>query len=933
MLKENDTAEVIIIPHTHWDREWYEPFQVFRFQLVKLIDNLLKIMKDKDYKFMLDGQTIVLEDYFEIRPEKKEEVLKLIREGKIAAGPWYILPDEWLVGQESLIRNLEISFDLAKEFNIPMMKVGYLPDQFGHSRVIPQMLADLTDFEAAVIWRGVGEEISTVPFIWKSHEKSDVQILSNYMPQGYGNFAGLTEEKNAISERIKQTIDDLIPYSPLPVYLLMNGTDHQLPQEFLIDYLSQKTSTNLKIKIGLLDEYIELLKKNIKEQHYNPPIYYGEFRSSKRAPLLQDTYSARMWIKQWDNKIEDLLVHFAEPIGLIIQHNFKIEYPGSYIKLAWKWLLKNQPHDSICGCSVDQTHEEMKARYFWAESIAKSVITDELEKIQKTAKRNANSYCYVFNPTNNEKIPMYFEFESPLSKPINSLIDGQGNSFEVQQLSEKEDVMFEDTMIQFLVKSGLNMLPGRKLIDVYINEVIISESPDPTICNITIICDKEPIGDFDVKSLKQKVSELIDSKKYQKFHVKATKGSKQKYCAIVPLTPLTFNKFLISESAVSTKNEGLFITKNSVKNQFYDIYFNKDGTMNIYDKKTKTTYENLHMFEDWGDRGDEYTFSRLGPVKRKISQIKRKITTKGSFVCEITQTFLFETFKELNEKRDKRIGKVKIPIKSKFRFYRDIPRIDIETTLTNKAKDHRLRICFNLPYSSNYTLTSTHFGFTKRQAQPDNFIDFIEQPSGIQAQKRFIRVENETNTEAFTLFNKGLPEVELTEGNILALTLLRCTGFLSRSDFPERPLHAGPFLASPGAQEMNQNYNFKYSFSIHSKGEDILFSVDHSDAFNLESKAIVCLESELNDSITKPIITVNNPMIRISSLRMKNKNLYCLLYNYQDIETSTKINFTSNFTVCQEKLIDGTIKNKTAIINRNLEMSFKPFEIKLLEIQ
>ena len=101
-----DVKKTIIVPHTHWDREWYLPFQRFRHMLVNLVDDLLDILTKQDYRFMLDGQTVVLEDYFEIRSERKEELLQRIRDGKIAVGPWYLLPDQWLVGAESLIRNI-----------------------------------------------------------------------------------------------------------------------------------------------------------------------------------------------------------------------------------------------------------------------------------------------------------------------------------------------------------------------------------------------------------------------------------------------------------------------------------------------------------------------------------------------------------------------------------------------------------------------------------------------------------------------------------------------------------------------------------------------------------------------------------------------------------------------------------------------------------
>ena len=341
-MNQDEKKEVIIVPHTHWDREWYEPFQVFRYKLVQLIDKLIDILETCDYRFMLDGQTIVLEDYFEIRPERKEILLKYIRNGKIAVGPWYLLPDEWLVGQESLIRNLEASYDLAKQLDIPLMKIAYLPDQFGHSRAIPQLISDLTDFDAIVLWRGVGPEITTVPFIWKSHEKAETQVFANYMPFGYGNAAALPEDDKILPEVLNQKIDELKPFSPISIYLLMNGSDHLFPQDYLVEFLEKYDHDEYKFKLGLLDEYIVKLKALIQSENYTPPIYYGEFRSPKRAPLLQDTYSARMWIKLWDNKIEDLLVHYAEPISLHVNKILSKKYPSSYIDLAWKWLLKNQ---------------------------------------------------------------------------------------------------------------------------------------------------------------------------------------------------------------------------------------------------------------------------------------------------------------------------------------------------------------------------------------------------------------------------------------------------------------------------------------------------------------------------------------------------------------------------------------------------------------
>jgi len=927
-------AEAIIIPSTHWDREWYLPFQYFRYKLVKLIDELLEIMEKKEYYFMLDGQTIVLEDYFEIRPENKEKLLKLIREKKISVGPWYILPDEWLVGQESLIRNLEVSFDLAKNLDIPQMQVGYLPDQFGHTRAIPQMLSDLTNFTAAVMWRGVGPEITKVPFIWKSHPKSKSQILGNYLPFSYGNFAGLSDNIELVKELIDEKISELKPYSPFPFYLLMNGTDHQLPQTFLIEQIPKLSNDKLKLTIGLLDEYISKLKDLIANEKYSPPIYYGEFRSSVKAPLLQDTYSARMWIKQWDAKIEDLLVHHGEPISAILHLNLAKKYPTSYLNLAWKWLLKNQPHDSICGCSVDKTHEEMKSRYSWAEGIVESVIKDSLEMIEKMETKKSDSSCLLFNPTNNSKIPMSVEFSLD-DNEIKSIETVSGEKYDIQPMTLAEDIFFESTMSPMVTRAGLKMLPGRRLMDVYINEVSFApRDSDPTILDISLLCDKEAIGEFDVKAMQHQAVEILDSKKYKKFHIKVSLGSKQSYISLLPANPWSFTKITLKKEGRKSEIEPIVVTKNSVSNQFYNITFNKNGSLNLYDKGLQTEFRNLHYFEDWGDRGDEYTFGRLGPLVTKVSKVKRKITLKGSLVSEINQKLTFETFKEVDEKREKRIGKVEIVIETTFRFYRDIPRIDITTKLVNTAKDHRFRICFPIPFDSTNTITSTHFGFTERLGEAIENKDAVEQPSGIQPQKRFIRVESEEKDQtAFTLINKGLPEVELVDKSILALTLIRSTGFLSRSDYPERPIHAGPYLETPGAQELGVEYQFRYSFLCHSKEKPITFSADHSEAFCLETQNVVFKDSMPVKEITKPLIEIENQNLRLSSMRIRDEQLQVLIFNLSSESIQSEIKFHKQFRKVTDVKIDGTIKQNFDISKNKCKLEFNPFEIKLLRIR
>ncbi|UCG01859.1 MAG: hypothetical protein JSW11_19920 [Candidatus Heimdallarchaeota archaeon] len=921
---------VYIVPHTHWDREWYLPFQKFRYKLVKLVDKLLAIFEEHEFYFTADGQTIILEDYLEIRPENKEKLLQYIREGKISIGPWYLLPDIWLVGQESLLRNLEYSFDLAQEFNIPLMNIGYLPDMFGHSRAIPQLIGDLTDFKALVVWRGVPPEITTVPFLWKSNMSAKTSMITIYLPFGYGNAANLPEEVNQLSDEISNLVNQLSPFSPIPAYLLNHGTDHQVPKGKIVSTLQHVQIEGKEITLGVLDDFVDKFLQLIELHNYAPPEFTGELRSAARAHLLQDTYSARMWIKQWNQKVEDLLTRYAEPLNAYTWYYLKEEYPTSFLTQAWKWHLRNQPHDSICGCSVDQTHEEMKFRYSYAESITEGMIEEALEVLEAAVTPASESSILIFNPTNCADLPIYFELKAPVKDPIRKLITPDGVEYEVQSIISSSDKVWEMMIGSTKLKALMKMLPGRQIMGLYINDVRFFDGKPADICEVHLLVADKPIGDLDAGMLKKNLLEKINSKNYKKFHILVTREPEQVYASLMPLTPWGFSSVTISSKPIGLEStKTLLCSKDSISNEFYDITFHKDGTFDLQDKVNNVTYNKLHQFEDWGDRGDEYTFGRLGPESVKVNEVKREVKASGPLFCEINQKMKLSVFQEVDSSREKRIGKVDIPVNTTFRFYRELSRIDIKTSIINSAKDHRLRICFDLPYYSQHTYTTTHFGYIKRFGDPIGNESYIEKPSGIQPQKRFIRVEDEKGQGAITVMNQGLPEVELVKGTRLAITLVRSIGWLSRSGIPERPEHAGPYYATPGAQELNKSYEFNYSFIVHSKHEPFSRSDDHSEVFSLIPTTSYLNNLKPIDHSLIPIIRILNPNIRLSSLRVRNGKIYATIFNLSDETTISLIQFPKTIAELREIKIDGSEKNIIRLSGNEVNLSFNPFEIKV----
>src|SRR5580700_1242400 len=197
--------KVSIVPHTHWDREWYEPFQTFRLRLVETLDALLDLLEsDPSYSyFLLDGQLAVIDDYLEVRPENEDRLRRLVAAGRLSIGPWYILMDEFLVSAETIVRDLQLGIETGARFG-GITEVGYLPDMFGHIAQMPQILR-LAGFEHAVVWRGVPSQITATAFEWASPDGSSVR--AEYLLDGYGNGASLPNDAKAVLGRVRDHVE------------------------------------------------------------------------------------------------------------------------------------------------------------------------------------------------------------------------------------------------------------------------------------------------------------------------------------------------------------------------------------------------------------------------------------------------------------------------------------------------------------------------------------------------------------------------------------------------------------------------------------------------------------------------------------------------------------------------------------------------------
>src|SRR5438270_11894943 len=378
---------VAVVPHTHWDREWYQPFQRFRLRLVDLLDELFpRLEADPSYaRFLLDGQMAVVDDYLEVRPHAEAALRRLAASGRLSVGPWYVLMDEFCVSGETIVRDLQLGLERAAAFG-GAMQVGYLPDMFGHVAQMPQILSQ-AGFVHAVVWRGVPAAVDRTGFRWSAPDGSAVR--AEYLPVGYGNGASMPDDAKALVARIRaheRELGDLL----VDGLLWMNGTDHQAPQPWLGRVVAEanELQDDYRIVITSLPEYLASAPTE------GLPSWQGELRSGARTNLLMGVVSNRVDVKQAAAGAERALERRAEPLSALFLPAER--WPDAELGVAWTGRIRNSAHDSSCACSVDEVVDAVRYRYAEARQVGAGLARRALRAL---ASSFAEAGIYVVNPS------------------------------------------------------------------------------------------------------------------------------------------------------------------------------------------------------------------------------------------------------------------------------------------------------------------------------------------------------------------------------------------------------------------------------------------------------------------------------------------------------------------------------------------------------
>ncbi|GBD09141.1 Mannosylglycerate hydrolase [Candidatus Thermoflexus japonica] len=823
--------EAFIVTHTHWDREWYRPFQAFRYRLVDLLEQVLEtIERDPAFAgFLLDGQSVILEDVLAIRPDLEPRVRRAVEGGRLWIGPWYILPDEFLVSGESLIRNLMVGIRIARRFG-QWMAIGYTPDPFGHVGQLPQILRGF-GIEAAVFQRGLDDQPTLL--WWEAPDGT--RVFTVYLRDGYGNVAWIPEDAEALAVYLKVQALSLAPHTPVPLVLLMNGTDHLFPHPQLSRWLhaAQAHLPDLRLRHAALEDYINAVRSALGERAKDLTVVRGELRSSKRHPVLPGALSARMWIKQRNAVVQTWLERYAEPL-LAFAYGICGLDRRPFLVEAWRLLLQNHFHDSICGTGVDEAHEDMKPRFDHAEQIARLISQEAMGRLLQPAPAEPPSgwlasdpalmaqTLLVYNPIpGSARGPVEVVLPALPSGLTYRLLDEAGEEvplFELEPgvgdharwvVSPGEWVEFLSRLLwihvgRYAARRVWVDLSGRR---IWVEWADASADMDHRMISSVFEVGRRLQETQPTISTPWSVSAVMGGSSRWVFEASQLPGvGFQPYrLQIVPGEPRRIPRRPREEPAI--------------ENEFFRLTVNlKDGTFDLEDRRTGRRWSGLNRLEDEGDAGDVYNYEPPAEdqrVDRPAEPPRARAWEEGPLGQCLEVKLRYEIPAGLRPDGRGRSGETRpLPITVRAWLRPGVPRVDLETTVENPATDHRLRVVFPTGIRSEVWVTEGAFDTVVRPVglaiTPDE--TWVEQPVPTAPQQAFAFVED--GSGGFLVANQGLPEIEARkdpEGQVeLVLTLLRCVGWLSRGDLRSRRGHAGPPLPTPAAQMIGR-WTFRYS--------------------------------------------------------------------------------------------------------------------------
>lgn len=891
---------------THWDREWYQTFQDYRYRLVGLIDQVLDGMASDDFQgpFQMDGQAILLEDYLEVRKHRADEVRQLVREGKLIVGPWYVLPDEFLVSGESIIRNIQRGRAIARQYGAEPSNAGFVCDLFGHTGQLPQIMAGF-GIKGGFLWRGINTDAGRAR--WRGADGTEM-ICYIFGLHGYCGYAvevrdaanrAAELDEQTISERLDNHLDREVrrlgDRSDVPI-LLFDGGDHQFWDKAVYQFLRkqfQGQHDRFDICHSDLDSYLEKFLQHADSIEH---LLEGELRDPGRKPIHEDNQwlipgvlSSRVWIKQDNAACETLLCDWVEPMGVLANVLTGSEYPADYLDVAWQWLIKNHPHDSICGCSIDQVHEDMKFRFSQCKQIGERLTTESLGTITRQVEGDLGDdelRVGVFNP---------------LTVPVEDVVE--------------LTIDVPDDWPKFQEFFGFEAKPAFRIFGAEGNELAYQRLGQSKSRYETVIRETRFPFERKVQPIRVAVRLSLPGVGYTTLTVKP------------------------GQEDVATRHPtrpGLATSERSFANEHLDVTIEPNGTLTMIDKRTGQRYERLLTFEDIADIGDGWYH---GQAANDFACLSTAAHADVECLCDtplitkwrvrvhlsVPVEFDFDHMRRTTEQRQTLV------IDNTLTLKQGSDHLDVETFVNNTVKDHRLRVL--LPTGAN---ASTFIA--------DSAFDVVERPIALREDNheyRELEVETKPQQSWSAVFDdqrgmavmaEGLKETAVIDKpeRTLALTLYRSTR--------RTVMTAG----EPNGQLL-MPLSFRYCIAPLQGQPDVTHLQHLARRLNAGTRAVQLRSSELADtdarklSATFGLIESHGPAV-VTSAQQSEAGLVLRAYNPTDQVIEHELVFASTLAgkVSQTQPIDfegHAVGEPIAINDGQLSLTFQPKQMQTLLLQ
>lgn len=702
--------------------------------------------RDPELTFLLDGQTVLFEDYLRVRPDRRAALQVLAAEKRIETGPWYVLADEQIPSGESLIRNLLLGSQDARALG-HRLPVLYSPDAFGHPAVLPLLAAEF-DLPYAVIWRGLGHQAGGSDLMhWRAPDGREV-LLYHLPPEGYEHGSALTSDLETLSRRWPALRRELTARAATRHVALFVGADHHAPRPDLRRLRDALASLEPQgeVRLSGLEEYFSAAASEAGDL----PRIDGELRwSYGYAWTLQGALGTRTPLKRRHGRAELLLARHADPLAALAWAAGGADR-RPVLTHAWRTLVRGQFHDTLCGTCADEVAARQAARLGDVVAAAREILRSAIEE---STGQDPDRIRESVEPLRAGAV-----LWNPVPRLRDGLVLAEASFF-------RRDVLVGPVGDR-MVRTGPGYQPFHLLaesggeIPVQVLEVVPGQERRDAARHYP---DQDEVDRVRIA-----------------FRPPSARGMR-----LESLT-LASGKRRAQGDAWA---EGL-----AAGNSLIEARLEGDGSLVLLDKLRGKEWRGLLTLEDELDGGDAYTWC---PVpgdwpRRATGPVAARVLFGGPLVAALEARWELTGGRRRGNKGPGRVG-----IRLLVLVHAGDPTLRCSLQVTNDARDHRLRARF--PVGPADLLAGTQFGCVRRDpvsVDPERYPGEI--PAATAPAHGFVAACG--NQAGLALLGAACFEYEWTAAGYLYLTLLRAVGELSRGDLRTRPGHAGWPISIPLAQ-------------------------------------------------------------------------------------------------------------------------------------